>query len=49
MLLVVVVCWLLLSIAVVALCVAASRADADAADDLVPLAQAPVVRRLVRR
>ena len=49
MLLVVVICWLLVSIAVLALCVMAGRADAQASQDALPLPVVPAVRRFVRR
>lgn len=49
MLLVVVICWVLVSIAVLALCVMAGRADAEASQDAVPLPAVPDVRRFVRR
>ncbi|MEI2702603.1 MAG: hypothetical protein V9E83_09415 [Baekduia sp.] len=48
MLLIVVICWLIVSLVVVALCVMAARADAEPARDVLPLGTAPVVRRIVR-
>ncbi len=49
MLLVVMICWLLVSIAVLAICVTAGRADAQASQDALPLPAVAAARRFVRR
>jgi hypothetical protein len=49
MLLLVVVCWLLVSLMVVALCVMAGRAEAEPVDEVLPMAYTPTVGRFARR